>query len=958
MPKSLKPSSAKDSKWAPRKRAASFAGLFQNLGKFLPSHRPEQGGTLRPELNLSGESGYHDLGINPEELTQWNLAEDLPQTRCAHTVAPESVQSHRRAASLSPRKLKPRVPTPQSQTQSRLDIRRGKLPENRAFNLYLPPVAPGRTESLSATDASARLEDRERIRRQRRELKASGDWLGVTRADPLTGNFNVLTPTNSISSDTTSPSTQEKMGKLIKSVEEAKLALARATTQAEAQREKINMDRDQARLDKMDRAKERIKRQQESMKLGHRRGQWSSAAKPNLSPIAASLNSTAPSKDAEGDIQVGSPSRTANDSHGTGRGTGRRHALEPAQPRQHQHHRNDSTDTIIHTPARRSSNRVSFADPLPDPSLSATTSSIQDTKPAEDDSGKRFLWGRDRGLTDPGGYSEDRATAISSSMTESDLKSQSISPKSSTKQEHFTGLTVEIPDHYLGLISPEPDIELVSSEEGSNYALSPSEECRSESTAESSPVLQPLDLPKTLVDSQATDIATATSSQSKWKDFMRRPSTPPRSGPSPSVTVQADENGLATQVPRRSRSIFQRHRRTLTSQQELSGETLVTETIRLPQQAQHERSPEWAGKVIQSFNSCLKTVRRESVSIPTTTTTGCGPDRPSQPEIPNQVVQVDGPAHDTTVAPATPSSHKLRDHICRPSAPTPKERTTYFHRTIPRSVSPSPTRLLATLRTDIASTRVATPRSNPKSARLTTPVIRKTMRTGDGQLDAPSLGQTAMIPLTDPSPPRPPVPPPSPSQPAHQLRLSESETAARTAMQKSQSNAVDMPAQVTPKLRSPSSMVSTLRKPTDGKATKKETVKKEDSSVEGAGGKTAAKPAHIVEKPDKKQSPSQVGKAGVASTGAPSKDLPRKRDAVMEISFWCLVVAHLLYKAWQAWWIVVQPAFHKKSALWLRRQKEETTWQDLAVFSLAAVSCVMGVIVGLGGLKILLKVLL
>ncbi|KAK8118818.1 uncharacterized protein PG998_003444 [Apiospora kogelbergensis] len=58
-----------------RKRTLSLCGF---LGKIIPTHRPEQGGTLRSLVNTSTESAYRDLNINPEELKDWNIAQDLP----------------------------------------------------------------------------------------------------------------------------------------------------------------------------------------------------------------------------------------------------------------------------------------------------------------------------------------------------------------------------------------------------------------------------------------------------------------------------------------------------------------------------------------------------------------------------------------------------------------------------------------------------------------------------------------------------------------------------------------------------------------------------------------------------------------------------------------------------------------------------------------------------------------
>lgn len=211
---------------SPRKRAASVAGF---LRKILPSNRPEQGGTLRESQNNSGDSGYIDLGLNPEELTQWNIAQDL------------TPPVHRRAVSLSP--TKPR----------------------------------------------ALLHSKEQARQQRRELKASGDYLPVTGFNPWTGGWDVVTPTDTISSDMTSLSTKENIARLRQRVLNAKLAF-------DSEKKRRESNKAQAKLEKIEKLKEDL-RQDQPMKWRQHRGQWSSAAEPKLSPIAQSLNSSTPSSE-------------------------------------------------------------------------------------------------------------------------------------------------------------------------------------------------------------------------------------------------------------------------------------------------------------------------------------------------------------------------------------------------------------------------------------------------------------------------------------------------------------------------------------------------------------------------------------------------------------------------------------------------------------------------------------
>ncbi|KAI1850105.1 hypothetical protein JX266_004484 [Neoarthrinium moseri] len=347
-----------------RRRAASFAGFF---GKLFPSHRPEQGSTLQ-DAKHSGDSAYHDLGIDTEELTQWNIAQDITPGRRAELDM--QLQGQRRSSSPGPKKLITSKATPCLTFEN-------KPSHPIHAPIPLSPSIPNRAVSLSASQTHALLRSKEQTRRQRRELKASGDFLPVTGYNPWSGEWDVLTPTDTLSSDATSPSTEEKMIKLAQKVEEAKMAYLHARNRQESEKEKIKLEKAQAKLAKIEKTKNHIRRQGSNIKWSTRRGQWSSAAEPNLSPIAQSANSA---------------------------------ATNPS---------NQSTDTIIHTPARRESSHV-----------------------------VHFLWRRHRRPKNPGVPGGDQAIAISSSTAGMKARSHSTS----TLLGPNPLIELEIPDHHLDLL--------------------------------------------------------------------------------------------------------------------------------------------------------------------------------------------------------------------------------------------------------------------------------------------------------------------------------------------------------------------------------------------------------------------------------------------------------------------------------------------------------------------------
>ncbi|KAM7203783.1 hypothetical protein V8F20_003789 [Naviculisporaceae sp. PSN 640] len=161
--------------------------------------------------------------------------------------------------------------------------------------------AIGRASSVPARSVSAQtshVSDRARqlflakqeARRQRRTLKESGDFLGVTGFNPETGELDILTPTTSSGG---TPPGSPHLTELAKKAQEAQAAYEKAKKEAQA---RLDQERKYFRA----REKESIGLEQRRIKWRREGGQWSSVAEPRLSPIPQSRRNsfTAQSSDA------------------------------------------------------------------------------------------------------------------------------------------------------------------------------------------------------------------------------------------------------------------------------------------------------------------------------------------------------------------------------------------------------------------------------------------------------------------------------------------------------------------------------------------------------------------------------------------------------------------------------------------------------------------------------------
>ncbi|KAI0447544.1 hypothetical protein F4803DRAFT_268655 [Xylaria telfairii] len=445
------------------KRRTSLPSFFN---KILPSTRPEQGGTARIQ-DMTGEtdSAYEDLGMNPNELTEWNLAQE------------RSPRSQPPGASARSQHLRGQR---WNTYRGRHFLRNGAAEspqvaqQTPSFDLTQPPEASGLEpprhaqhegeQPTTRDEIRTTLRAKEDTRKHRKSLKESGDWLGVQGADPYSGEFVVLTPTSTFSSETTPPGTRKELEELSQRQKLAKLAYNKAKCEEETAREKNLLRKGQVKLEKIESAKAQLRQQQEFPTWIQHKRRWSSTAEPDLSPIPRSLESdnvvnnsnevtttpirnfSHPPKSIDGSsiVDQSKPVTFFNNYENTG-------------PFKHDHHRNSSTDTIVHkSPANMEFPNTSIeTSKIPHPFLfpDPDDAPIQEQKIE-----KHFLWGHRRRMANPRKLVEHSnllTTHSSAGKTEG-------SPVSDFSVETPSPIPrLESRDHFPNLSIPNGDLHLV-----------------------------------------------------------------------------------------------------------------------------------------------------------------------------------------------------------------------------------------------------------------------------------------------------------------------------------------------------------------------------------------------------------------------------------------------------------------------------------------------------------------
>ncbi|KAI4603229.1 hypothetical protein KJ359_006022 [Pestalotiopsis sp. 9143b] len=559
-----------------RGTSGSLAGLFSRL---LPSNRPEQGSTLRDDDHNSGESAYLDLGIKPEELTQWNVAEGLSPRRRAELM----MQSHVRTGSLRLKKL-----------------RGDKSP---------PEKTDQKIGSLTVTQAQALLDSKEKTRRERRELKASGDFLPVAGYDPLTGDWDALTPTDTLSSDSTRPSVDEKMSALTQNVRDAKKAYNRAKDKESSERERVKLEKAQAKLAKIERRKNELKAHDGAVKWSRHGRHWSSAIEPSLSPIAQSLISSADEMTEEPSFYARSQSfRTPR------KGSPLKTQELDANPIGHDTY---SEDTTIHKPAGREPNHVTFASPV-------VTPPDGEFEPIEEhrDSKNPFLWVGRRRSQVLGRLTANRHTIDLSGM-EGLEKPRSHSFSGVSDLSHFIDL--QIPDCHLDITPREGGGDVDKSPTHSvTFELHPPDTPETMASSEfldqsSTTSVFLSELSKSLTCTRSTSGATAISSLSKSKEHTKHLFNLPELDLNLSDTESTEEMEIE-HLTKKSDA----HLGAAENTERMSEDTAVSKTKVSLQTPQAEPDLEEERGTGDHTETHYTMKPEKCVSIPITTTTGCG----------------------------------------------------------------------------------------------------------------------------------------------------------------------------------------------------------------------------------------------------------------------------------------------------------------------------------------------
>lgn len=265
----------------------------------LPSHRPERRGTLRrrgfweqqelihpgseePRRSATGRRSRRSGTVGSNHIVEWNMARNLSD--CA-SIPPDcevgSAADVDRKWSWIP-----------GDGQKTLDRNHNPGPLGEDDNrLNVAAMQSSGSQSLSTTDLQF-IEAKKESRRLRRNLKESGDYLGVQGFNPETGRLDVVTPTESDRSSGLSQETQQKLLILQHAMKDARHSYKSTVQQGEKEAKKILLKSEKEKLRRLEKEKEEAKDTAKAVKWKRHTRQWSSAQEPDLSPIAQSVIET------------------------------------------------------------------------------------------------------------------------------------------------------------------------------------------------------------------------------------------------------------------------------------------------------------------------------------------------------------------------------------------------------------------------------------------------------------------------------------------------------------------------------------------------------------------------------------------------------------------------------------------------------------------------------------------
>ncbi|KAK3318297.1 hypothetical protein B0H66DRAFT_232204 [Apodospora peruviana] len=279
-----------------RRHASIWEEEEEHDGKVFTTRHSQGTTTTKRRLSTGGQSEIDDPDTIPASL--WNTAISIPQ-RChsinnkTTTKIPISTTRFARQNKTLLRVVSPGrerlPPDADADAGPRLDgaeICPPRKPVPTKAAAEPPQHIPARsTSSNRSSDQTTTREiflAKQEARRQRRTLKDSGDFLGVTGVNPWTGEMDVITPTTSSGEEAVSPPNSYLTG-LAQQARDARDAYEQAKNAVGS--------KDQDKMDKKERHREAIRLAQRRTVKWNRRegqGQWSSVAEPKLSPIQQS----------------------------------------------------------------------------------------------------------------------------------------------------------------------------------------------------------------------------------------------------------------------------------------------------------------------------------------------------------------------------------------------------------------------------------------------------------------------------------------------------------------------------------------------------------------------------------------------------------------------------------------------------------------------------------------------
>lgn len=246
---------------------------------------------------------------NSDTLSRWNTAKKIPResTQSNRSGLSNRAVSSERATGYSerttgyseqpdqapqrgPQKAEPKTSTGTGTSIPRMDPRSVARAGEQGAAAQAEPSNQTVSAEEFRTRAQELFEEKREARRQRRELKESGDYLGVQGVNPLTGELDIYTPSNSDPSAIGSTS-REKLEELNQQIREAQAAYTAAKHLQDEELREMRSRRNIERLDVLEKAKAAIKGDPGPVRRRRREGQWSSVAEPQLSPIAGSVKS-------------------------------------------------------------------------------------------------------------------------------------------------------------------------------------------------------------------------------------------------------------------------------------------------------------------------------------------------------------------------------------------------------------------------------------------------------------------------------------------------------------------------------------------------------------------------------------------------------------------------------------------------------------------------------------------